>query len=296
MKNRRSKKWNQPRKYTRESAAGVITFFIDQQAQADFNQKYPEFVKRLPTLLKLRDCILQLVHSKPDMPVLEVILIALVRMSIEDFRQILLLCANGETTGGMKILRGMFERIVTAKYLHATPDECDAFINYAPISKYKEAMIAKDFGLADEILRALEEEKNAVKSRYMIESCKQCKTTRLNHSWTKIDLPTMAQKAGLKLPMLVGYYFPMQETHATFASIERRVAVDTETQTFTYKGSIDPDETQNTLITSHYLILHSIDILREQFALQESTKGLFEQCLEDYKQIWQQQAFDSQAQ
>jgi hypothetical protein len=67
----------------------------------------------------------------------------LVRLVIEDFNEIVQLCANGSTTGGMKILRGMFERTVTACYMDKHPEEVEAFIEYFPVSRYKAAMRVK---------------------------------------------------------------------------------------------------------------------------------------------------------
>jgi hypothetical protein len=43
------------------------------------------------------------------------------RLCAEDFMEVLLLCGNGYGIGAMKILRGMYERAVTARYLHANP-------------------------------------------------------------------------------------------------------------------------------------------------------------------------------
>src|SRR5580700_2459416 len=42
---------------------------------------------------------------------------------MEDFNEILLLCGNGYGLGALKLLRGMYERAVTAHYLHQVSEE-----------------------------------------------------------------------------------------------------------------------------------------------------------------------------
>ena len=43
--------------------------------------------------------------------------------------EIFLLCGNAEAYGAEKVLRPMFERVVTMKYLRAHPDEVDSYMN-----------------------------------------------------------------------------------------------------------------------------------------------------------------------
>jgi Family of unknown function (DUF5677) len=228
----------------------LIAVFGDPVAQEAFKQEHGELIKRLPRLYSVIQTTLSLVHKKlminPD-----AIVMALSRMALEDFRQIMILCSNGETTGGMKILRGMFERTVTARYLNRNPEEVNAFINYE------------------------------------IDDCKKCETTRTNHTWTRLSLVSMAEKVGLKVPMLEGYYFPMQETHATIASIERRIKFDEETQTLTYDEAEGLNDRISALRTTHYLTLHVLETLRDQFGLHEELNDQLSQCGEDFIEIWQ---------
>lgn len=52
------------------------------------------------------------------------------RLCVEDFVEILLLCGNGYGFGATKILRGMFERVITARYLQSNPQFADDFLDY----------------------------------------------------------------------------------------------------------------------------------------------------------------------
>jgi uncharacterized protein DUF5677 len=61
----------------------------------------------------------------------------LIRTCYEDFMEIFLLCGNGYGIGAMKLLRGMYERAVTAEYLHKYPDKASDFLDFLWIQQYK---------------------------------------------------------------------------------------------------------------------------------------------------------------
>lgn len=270
----------------------MVVCFGSQKAQDGFNKTYPQFISRLPNLFSVIVGAIDLAHRK-EMSQAEMTVLALARMALEDFRQILLLCSNDETTGGMKLLRGMFERVVTATYIHRHPEEADAFINYFPLTRYKESNAAKSLNLSEEVIQKLKDERDEVRERYLVDDCKKCGTKRVNHSWTKVDVPTMAKIVELDASMLTGYYFPMQETHATMASIERRMKLDEATGRFTYEESAKPDEESITLSTTHYLALGTIMLLRDCFKLGDAIEPQIVMCVEDYKQIWTKPHQDS---
>lgn len=54
-----------------------------------------------------------------------------------DGTSILLLGMNGYGFGAQKILRGMYERAVTAAFLHRHPDQVDAFLDFGHINDWK---------------------------------------------------------------------------------------------------------------------------------------------------------------
>ncbi len=263
----------------------MVVVFENPQAQTEFNQKYNELISRLPNLFNAIVTGIDLAHKK-EMPQAQMTVLALARMALEDFRQILLLCSNGETTGGMKLLRGMFERVVTATYIHRNPEEADAFINYFPLTRYKEFNAISGFNLSEEAIQRLKDERDEVRERYLVDDCKKCGTKKINHSWTKIDIPTMAKKVGLDTSMLTGYYFPMQETHATMASIERRMKLDEVTGRFTYEEAAKPGEEEVTLSTTHYLALGTIMLLRDCFQLENFLEPKIKQCVDDFNHVW----------
>jgi uncharacterized protein DUF5677 len=287
-KSKRSKKPKRARGYIPKKhptpANGLVMVFGDEQAQDTFNRDYAALIKQIPGLLDTVNATLGLIGGR-EMTNADMTVLSLARMAFEDFRQILLLCSNGETTGGMKILRGMFERVATARYLDRNPEQADAFINFFPISRYKEALAARDF-LLEEMLKELKAERDKVIGQYEIEDCSKCKTKKINFTWTRVDLPRMAEMTGLKLSMFPGYYLPMQETHVTLASIMRRVNFNERAQSFTYDETSTPNESRMTLCTAHYFVLAAIECLRDRFKLGESIESRFSQSLQGFNQVW----------
>jgi uncharacterized protein DUF5677 len=256
------------------------------QAQDEFRRAHAVFIEQMPRLWDTINAVVKPVHDK-DLTWHDAIVLSLARMAFEDFRQILLLCANGETTGGMKILRGMFERVVAARYLDKNPEETEAFINFFPVSRYKEAFAGRDF-FSEEDLAKLKAERDEVIGQFQIsERCKHCKKEqkRPNHTWTRVDIPRMAELAGVKLPTFPGYYFPMQETHVSLASISRRLKPNEDSQSFTYDETATFDESQITLVTAHYLVLAAVECLRDRFKLEDLIESRFSQCLQGFEQV-----------
>src|SRR5262249_33489403 len=59
------------------------------------------------------------------------------RNTVEDFMEVLLACGNGYGVAGLKLLRALFERVVTAMYLAAHPDEVPHFLEYHYVHQRK---------------------------------------------------------------------------------------------------------------------------------------------------------------
>jgi hypothetical protein len=251
------------------------------QAQADFfkrNEVLIERLKNIQAACNAADIIGQM--NKDDM-----VIYCLVRLVIEDFHEVMLLCANGMTTGAMKILRGMFERTVTACYLEKRPEEKEKFVNYWPVTQRKAARRVKEDlpgALPDEMHESIEASYEAVKELYRVPDCKKCQTTQINFSWTRKDIIAMAKAAGdFETVIHFAYYAPMTETHANMGAILRRVKFDETTNSFWYEYGVKPQEESNTLICANYLLLRALEVFRSKFEL-DALKGPIEQCASDY--------------
>src|SRR5947209_8248970 len=92
-----------------------------------FNAEYLEFVARYEALLETRDKVFvrSAVGEKVDR-----IVFGLGRVCSEDFQQAIILCGSGFGIGALQLLRGMYERAVTAAYLSKHPEGVDDFLDY----------------------------------------------------------------------------------------------------------------------------------------------------------------------
>ena len=127
----------------------------------------------------------------------------------EDFSEILLLCGNGYGIGALKLLRGMYERVVTMAYLLKHPEKAQDFVDRHLIEKQKCLNHlrmdgddpAKYFGEAE--LAEIAEAAGRTRDRLP------------KDSWTDLDLRSMARVVGLEGYYTIFYHWPTLHTHPT---------------------------------------------------------------------------------
>ena len=179
------------------------------------------------------------------------------RLAVEDFNEMLVLSGNGYGAGALKLLRGMFERLVTAHYVHTHPTEADNFLDYFWVSQQKVLQVIKENFGADVLNKDLVEEVDTnyrrVKDKFMIPHCDECPKTRLNHNWTRMDIVSMAKVDGMFGKYLVdAYYVPLREAHSTAAAILSRLDIVGDTVRFEFRPQRKLADAA--LITSHRLL------------------------------------------
>ncbi|HEY1946693.1 MAG TPA: DUF5677 domain-containing protein [Bryobacteraceae bacterium] len=184
------------------------------------------------------------------------VLIWMGRLCFEDFSEILLLCANGYGVGAFKLLRGMYERVVTTEYLRIHPDEVDDYIAYGWVDEHKLLKAWENSGFGEMIPAWRREQVEAqyaeVKGRYK------------THSW-KVDLVQMALKSEHLRPWLAAvYYEGLRHTHPTNSSFLSRLQL-TESGTVDFHSKAQRPEADNALRAAHFLILAVMDNLHEHF-------------------------------
>ena len=206
--------------------------------------------------------------------------------------EILLLCANGYGIGAQKLLRGMYERAVTARYLRDHPEEIDNYLKFYKIARRKllkaiQSSIGPDV-LSKEQSEKVEREFQEVRKQFEIPDCKKCGTTRLNYTWSRRDMVTMAGMSGALAGLIVpGYYTPTQEAHSTLGAIFSRLdakaaAAD---EGLIFDGAAQREKADEALITAQNILLDILDLQKEYFHLQE-LDGLLQTCFEDFMVIW----------
>jgi hypothetical protein len=171
------------------------------------------------------------------------VIYSLGRVSVDDFSEILLLAGNGMGIGALKLLRGLYERALTAAYIEQEPSAATDCVEYHKIHQgrlLREAEKSFDMKkfLKPEQIDEIKNSYESAKARFEIKDCKVCGATRLNHTWTKLDIVSMAKKVGGEFEncCLAYYTQPMLQLHATPTSLITRMQID---QSDDYRSEAD---------------------------------------------------------
>ena len=210
------------------------------------------------------------------------------RLCVKDFSEIILLCGNGYGLGGMRLLRGMYERAVTARYLHLHPDAAEDYLDYYWVTKHKEAQALRETFGADALpkdkLDEVETQFSRVREKFLVTDCKKCGTTRLNHTWTKLDLVSMARQTGRLGTLIVpAYYLPLEQAHSTPGGIVSRLEGGEEVTSF--KGDPQREDADSCLLLGHHVLLDVLLLQQEHFGLDALAEPL-KKCFQDFSDIW----------
>ena len=239
-----------------------------------FLEKYSVFLEKLP---KLTDTMNKVFGRAFDFrgPA-DGVVYYLGKLCAEDFCEMLLLCQNGYGIGGLKLLRGFYERVVTMAYISKNPSEAEAFIGYDRVHVHKAIDHARNAGfeitkyISQSEIEKQERHFEAVKGNYQQNDCKICKTTRLQPSWSRLDIASMAKKVGHDLERFywTSYYEPILHIHATFSSIKKRLVIKDDGN----GGEIFDESAQRemvaiTLQQAHGLMLYILAVQNEFFEL-----------------------------
>ena len=259
-----------------------------------FPKEWDLFFKRHPSWPKILHNLHQVLEktfirkAKIDTPS-EHIVFFMGRLCAEDFNEIFLLVANGYGFGSLKILRGFYERVVTIIYISENENEAQQFLEYYYIHRGKLLTHAEtSFGNLDrylgeeEILEA-KNDFNKYKVRFQQTVCKKCKTKRIMHSWSKLDIAAMAKKTKLDHLYFPGYYYPTLQSHATTSSMIYRLKSG-ENESISFDEMSQPEMADKSLIIAHNLIIRMINNQNDFFKLKLSTD--LELLNKDFKEMW----------
>jgi hypothetical protein len=123
------------------------------------------------------------------------------RMAVDDFGEILTLAGNGRGFGAYKIVRGMYECIVTALYMEKNPAEARAFAESSAIMKLNylkrrfEADPAIRNRFSEEFMQTVEQDAAAAEAKRKQSICSKCRQPVTQEAWTRISLDVMAKAA-----------------------------------------------------------------------------------------------------
>jgi len=257
---------------------------------AAFSQHHQEFLKRFKNIERAIVAAFNRIHQTTQ-PLQKTIYFQGL-LIVEDFMEILLLCGNGYGIGAQKLVRGMYERAVSARYLVDHPEEVDNFLDFHRVADYKFlTAIEQSIGLgvfSAEQAAKIRRDYESVKSQFMVSDCNDCGTVRVNHTWSKADIVSMARKAQSLWSFIVpGYYVPMREAHSTVGAIFSRIDSESAKKG---EGLIFDGETQRSrahmaLFTAHMILLDTLELQRVFFGIEELA-AIMQTCIGDYSEIW----------
>lgn len=203
----------------------------------EFDRRHPRFRAALQRLQgQLEEAFVRVQAPRPDKPEqLQSVIFWLGHQAAADFFDILLLAVHGYGFGAVKMLRPLFERVVTVLYLIKNPAEVDAFNKYADIDAwhlFNWALVSSidpaTFMTADEVAEA----------RAAYERVKGDFTPRKKHrergTWSGKDLAARADDVGLKQLYGPAALWPTLHIHTTRVGFEACLSRSAAGLTFTH--------------------------------------------------------------
>jgi len=253
----------------------------------DFRKRHVLFFERFPHLADALNTAF--IRTGRSMEPIDRFVFLYGRLCAEDFSEILLCCGNGYGAAAMKLVRTLYERAVTLRYLHDNPEGLTDFLDYFHVAKYKQWVAIKEtFGqnaFSEEMNKSIEAEYRGVKEKFMVTDCEQCGTRKLNHTWNKLDFVAMAKKTGSLGRLIVpGYYTPMRHGHSTLGALLSRLE-ETEMGGISFKPYAQRGMADDALMTAQNVIFAVLRIQAERFDVPGLNEKL-DTCEQDFLDIY----------
>jgi hypothetical protein len=245
----------------------VLEGAVSREELDRFKKRHPEFAgaaTRLQTVLdRALNRRLHLMPNKPDS--VQSTVFAIGHQAADDFFDILFLAVHGYGMGAVKLLRPLYERVVTALYLMKHPSEVSDFNDYADVQAHQIVSRAKQDGVdlspvaTDEQLAQIEDAYKHSRSRFV------SRKGRPRGSWTSLRLDVLARDVGLEQLYGACALWPTMLIHSTRLGVETRMAVAE--QDIQISHGPQPQHADYALKHAHRLIMLLLWRLNEFLAL-----------------------------
>lgn len=194
------------------------------------------------------------------------------RTAVEDFTELIVLAGNGMGVGAYKILRGMYERIVTAAFIAEHPSEARPFMLHSYVQRekiqkrYKQIVPDYQDKRSVEEIGEFETTLKEAKAHLKESICTKCKQPITQDAWTRWSLDAMAEKLGsnFKAAYVYCYLVPTLHSHATAFGIESRMQKSPNDDTHFFKQTTE-DEARKALMFGHGMILRLLRLENTYF-------------------------------
>lgn len=246
----------------------------------DFEGRNADFRAVFPALVETTRIIL--VRRISPRSNVEIVVFHLANVCREDFFEILLMCSNGYGIGGLKLLRGLYERAVTVGYLvnldrEEATQAAERFVRYGDVQRGKKLQHDREIGNLDDVSRdvvaRLEDLAKSARPLFQQTACKKCKTKQLMHSWDSLDLKVMAQRAGPpespdRLFRLYGECSldPTSHIHSTLRSVSDRLDFTAQAET-SFDSGPQREIGDHALMRAHELLVAVLEMQNRCFQL-----------------------------
>lgn len=191
----------------------IVSFgFEDFWPQA--SKEYADVFHTIARLLAVVNEALDAAEKKPR-ELLDISVIALVRMTGFAMNDVMLLCGNGSGIGAMKIVRGMFETSTLAEYLRQNPNEVADYVDFGAVLAWRRLHTLKGEkrnSMTPEQVKQLEDEYDSVKARFTTNG-------KVRYNWTTKKLWKMAQELGRSESYDLVYGLACSLHHANFEGL-----------------------------------------------------------------------------
>ena len=230
-----------------------------------FNQRHAKFVATCyPDLVDLSKAVLNR-HVRIT-SVADDVIFLLGRTAFEDFCELWVLAGNGYGIGAFKILRGLYEKVVTLGYLVKHPNEIQRFIDYGIVQTMRLMNRAKKQNFtrskfSDAEYLAAEEAYQAVKGKFL-----DAKGRSL--SWSPLDTFSMAMKSGYGLEEISvpGYVIPNLKIHPSISDLSER-KIPSGGGTFSFSAEPQEQYADSALVTGTHTLIVALQIHDGYFKL-----------------------------
>jgi hypothetical protein len=196
----------------------------------------------------------------------------LCRLCIKDFSEILLLSSNGYGFAALQVLRGMFEKLVDATYLHRQPNEVGAFWDYYLVQLEKLGW--------EKIAEKYDKDWKQIVATFKTKT-KRGKT-RTRPRWSQHSLVAIAKDVGMEHLLHECYYLPNLFVHNSPAEI--LFSLETEAD-----GTISPVDrggkeekrfADNAFFLGYTLVLQTLSLVMEHYGWEED-ESLVQNCADE---------------
>jgi hypothetical protein len=191
----------------------IVSFgFEDFWPQA--SEEYADVFPVITRLIAVVNAALDGAEKKPR-ELLDISVIALVRMTGFAMNDVLLLCGNGSGIGAMIIVRRMFEISIVAEYLKRNPNEVSDYVDFGAVLPWRRLHTLKGEkrpNMPPEQVKQLEDEYDSVQARFTTNG-------KVRYEWTSKKLRKMAEELGRSESYNLVYGLACSLHHANFEGL-----------------------------------------------------------------------------